>query len=237
MSVPPKRFYTSVAHVEGMTGWEIHLDGRRVRTPGQLSLSVPTELLAKAIATEWRGQGEVIRPVDMHLTRLANVSLDLTPSTRSGLADEVASYCGTDLTCYLADAPKALRERQEAAWGPLRSWAGEALGVVLSIAEGVMPYEQPSGSIAAARDHAETLDDFRLTGLTSACGLFGSALLALAVERGHMAAGEAFEASVIDALYQEERWGRDDEAAALRAAQRREAEAVGTWFRALQGSD
>lgn len=230
----PKRFYkTAEAVPAGEGGWTVQLDGRPLKTPARAELAVPREALAHAIASEWAGQGERLDIAAMHLTRLANVAIDRTPGSRAALADEVARYCETDLVCHLAEGPSDLRARQEAAWREIRDWAGRALGVLLVPVEGVIAAPQPAASLDAARNHAMSLDAFRLTGLGFGCGLFGSALLALAVEQGRLGADEAFARARIDEDYQAEQWGRDDEAEAAAAARRKEAEALGHWFAAL----
>lgn len=236
MSDTLKRFYKEAAAVElpDAGGWHVVLDGRTVRTPSGAVQAVPTRALAEAMAGEWACQGEQVEIAGMHLTRLANVAIDRTPATREGLAEEVVRYCETDLTCHLEDRQAGLRARQDAGWKPLRDWAGRALGVMLLPVEGLLAARQPDASLAAAHSHAETLDDFRLTGLAYGCGLFGSAVLALAVEQGEVSAMEAFELARLDEAWQAEHWGEDSEATAATAARRAEADALGIWFGALK---
>lgn len=234
----PRRFYktaTPVLQDEAAGRWSVTLDTRPLKTPSKADLAVPGEALAAAIAAEWAGQGEYIDPATMPLTRLANVAIDRTPLTREALAEEVAKYTETDLVCHLADGPTELRERQEAAWRPLRDWAGRSLNIMLVPVEGIMASPQPAASRQAAFDHALSLDDFRLTGLAWAAGLYGSAVLALAVERAEIDAETAFEHSRIDEAWQIEQWGEDAEAAAAAEARRRDARALGQLFRALSG--
>lgn len=233
-----KRFYTEagVAEAPDGAGWHTVLDGRNVRTPAGALQVVPTRALAEAIAGEWARQGERVEIAGMHLTRLANVAIDRTPATRDGLAAEVARYCETDLTCHLETLQPGLREWQEVAWRPLRDWAGRALRVFLVPVEGLIASPQPQDSLYAARTHAIGLDDFRLTGLVYGCGLYGSAILGLAVERGEISAEEAFERAQLEETWQAEHWGEDSEAAAVTAARRAEAEALGIWFGALRAA-
>ncbi|RIJ32982.1 ATPase [Henriciella mobilis] len=230
----PKRFYKAVSTSAQDGGWRIELDGRPVKTPAKAALVLPSEALAALVASEWDAQDEVINPAAMPLTRLANVAIDRTPDTRAELADEVAKYTGTDLVCHLADGPSELRERQEQHWRPLRDWAGRALGVMLLPVEGVIAMPQPEASMQAARDHALSLDDFRLTALVWSTALYGSAILALAVEQGEIDATSAFDLSRIDEDWQIEQWGEDEEAAAVTLARRRDALALGAWFDALR---
>ena len=229
----PKRFYkaASVAPHEG--GYAVELDGRSIKTPAKVMLTLPTEALAKAVADEWMAQGETLDLQGMTLTRLANVAIDRTPETRSDLAAELARYAGTDVTCYLADSPSELRARQEEAWKPWREWAGQELGVVLVPVVGLMASPQPQASLDAVHAYALSLDDFRLTALTWACSLLGSAVLALAVEKGVLSASDALKASVVDEDWQIEQWGADEEAMQVRAAREKDAAALQLWFEGL----
>ena len=229
----PKRFYKDAAAVRLNDGFSVELDGRAIKTPAKATLTLPTEKLAKAVAEEWAAQGETLDLQGMTLTRLANVALDRTPDTRADLAEELARYASTDVTCYLADSPAALRERQEAAWQPWREWAGKELGIVLVPVVGLMASPQPQASLDAVREHALRLDDFRLTALAWGCSLLVSAVLALAVERGALGARDAFAASCVDESWQIEQWGEDEEAMAVRAAREKDAGALQTWFEAL----
>lgn len=229
----PRRFYKEVSLEEAPGGWGVLLDGRSVKTPARAGLVVPTEALAKALAKEWDEQGEQIDIAAMHLTRLANVAIDRAEETRFEMADELARYCETDLICHIAAEPEALVAREEAIWRPVRDWAGETLGVFLVPVEGVIASPQPDASLEAARQHALSLDPFRLTGLMFACGLLGSALLALAVEQDALSADDAFEASRIDEAFQNEQWGEDQEAKEATDNRRTEIKALGRWFRGL----
>lgn len=229
----PKRFYKHAGITPQETGFAVELDGRAIKTPAKAPLVLPTEALATAIANEWAEQGETLDLQNMTLTRLANVALDRTPETRGELAEELSRYAGTDVTCYLADAPSALRDRQEQAWQPWREWAGRELNVVLVPVIGLMASPQPQASLDAVRDYALGLDDFRLTALTWGCSLLGSAVLALAVERSALQAREALQASWVDEDWQIEQWGEDEEAAAIRAGRLQEAGALQLWFDTL----
>lgn len=229
----PKRFYKTAAAERLGDAWTVALDGRTLKTPARNALAFPARGLAEAIAREWDAQGEHVDLLHLHLTRLANVAIDRTPEARDGMADEVARYCETDLTCHIAEEPEELVALEEGHWGPVRDWAADVLGVILVTTEGVRAVPQPDASLDAARDYALSLDDFRLTGLVYGCALFGSAVLAMAVCEGALPAEEAFDMSRIDEAWQAARWGEDEEAAAATEAKREEATALGQWFAGL----
>ncbi|WP_018996001.1 ATP12 family chaperone protein [Hirschia maritima] len=229
-----KKFYKQ-AGIEKLEdgNWTIVLDGRQLKTPAKNVLTLPSEELAEAVAGEWADQIEYIDVATMHITRLVNVAIDRTPLARDEMAAEVARYAETDLVSHLAEGPTVLRERQEAGWAPIRDWAAQELDVFLLPVEGVMASPQPTTSLEAARSHAAKLDDMRLTGLNFGLGLFGSAVLALAVEQGRIMSEEAFDLSRIDEVFQAEQWGEDDEAKQREAYNRHQALGLGVFFAAL----
>ncbi|MEM5516875.1 ATP12 family protein [Henriciella sp. AS95] len=229
----PKRFYKTATPTSVDGGWRIELDGRPLKTPAKQDFVLPSEALAQLIAEEWEGQGDAIDPETMPLTRLVNVALDRTPQAREDLAAEIAKYAETDLVCHLAESPVGLRERQDAGWKPLREWAGKKLDIVLVPVEGIIASPQPQSSLQAAFDHALSRDDLTLTGLTWACGLLGSCVLAYALLEDRVDAGTAFALSRIDEDWQIEHWGEDAEAKDAANARQRDAEALGAFFRAL----
>ena len=95
----------------------------------------------------------------------------------------------------------------------------------------------PGASFARAAERVEALaaglDDFRLTGLAFAAPLFGSAVLALALQRGRIDGEGAWAASRVDEVFQESRWGVDAEAAERAERLRQESVLLERWFAAL----
>lgn len=213
----------------------IALDGRSVKTPARALLRLPTEALAQEVAEEWAEQTTHINLIGMHLTRLANVAIDRTPEMREEMAEEVARYCETDLLCHIAEEPIELAALEEARWTPVLEWAGEKLGVILMTTEGIIAAPQPGASLQAARNYALGLDDFRLTALVFACGVYGSAVLAMALVEGALTAESAFLLSRVDEDWQAQKWGQDEEAKTAADAKEIESDAIGRWLDGLEG--
>jgi chaperone required for assembly of F1-ATPase len=231
----PRRFYETVTAAPAPGGgWQVLLDGRSLKTPARSLIRLPAEALARAVAAEWSAQEGRIDLAVMALTRLANVALDRTPELREEMAEEILRYCETDLLCHIAEDPYELALLEEARWSPVRDWAAETLGVDLITTEGIVAVPQPPASLDAARAYALGLDDFRLTGLVYACGLFGSALLAMATVEGALDAASAFTLSRLDEDWQADRWGEDEEARAIAETKREDAKALGQWLDGLR---
>ena len=142
----PKRFYKEVS-VEAKTlhgaargvAWRLLLDGRPVKTPGKVSLAVPSATLAEAIAKEWRAQDEFIDPEDMPITKIINSAIDGVAGQEEEVVANIMAFAGSDLVCYRAEGPAELVVRQAEAWDPVLRWAQDVLGAHFVLAEGVMP--------------------------------------------------------------------------------------------------
>lgn len=230
----PKRFYkaVTVAPAEG-GGFAVLLDGRQPRTPNGAKLVLPTEALAELIAEEWTAQGGVIAFADMPATRLAFTAIDRIEQAREAIAEETARYAASDLVCYFAEGPASLAAEEEARWGPLLDWARADLGLDFTRATGIVHQPQPEATVRAVKALAGALDAFALAGLAHAAGLYGSAILALAAQRGRLTGPEAFDLSRLDEAFQEARWGVDAEAAERTARLAADAATLERWFRAL----
>ena len=133
---------------------------------------------------------------------------------------------GTDLLCYRASSPQSLAERQARTWQPWLDWAERQYDARLVPAAGVIPAEQDPVALRALRTAIERLDDWRLVGLHAAVTTTGSLVLGLAIERGALAAAAAFDAALLDELFEIEQWGEDAEQSARHARLRADLEAA-----------
>jgi len=231
----PHRFYKEVATPAGEAGFSVTLDGRVAKSPAGRPLSLPNLGLAQAVAAEWAAQGATIDRAGMIMTRLAFTAIDRTPAAREAMAAEAARYASSDVLCYRAEHPEALVAHEAVEWDPWLVWADHELGVRLRAVHGVGHRPQPPEALARVNALAAGLDDMALTGLLHAAGLYGSAVLAFAVQRGALGGEAAFEISRLDERFQIERWGLDAEAEARIAYDRADARMLDAWFKGLAG--
>jgi chaperone required for assembly of F1-ATPase len=211
----PRRFYATATTAAEAGGYAVRLDDKPIRTPARRVLAAPTLALAEAIAAEWQAQQDVIDPAKMPLTRLANAIIDGVADAPLPVADEIAKYLASDLVFYRAGAPPGLVERQAHHWDPILDWARHALGADFKLGEGVVHVAQPQAALAAART-AIPEEPWRLGAVHSITTLTGSALLALAMARGALAADAAWAAAHVDEDWNMAQWGRDEMAMARR---------------------
>lgn len=223
----PKRFYKDVSTQEGEGGFAVLLDGRPVRTPSRRLLAVPTVRLAERLAGEWAAQADTINPMTMPLTRLVNTALDGVSEAAEAVFEDALRYAGSDVLCYRAGAPETLVRLQGEAWDPWLDWMASTSGARFVLAEGVMHVDQPTSAIHATavllrRHH----DPLRLAALHVVTTMTGSVILALALADGAADAETVWQAAHVDEDFNISQWGEDHEAAARRAARRKEFDAA-----------
>lgn len=216
----PKRFWKQAEVVTVEQGFSVTLDGRDLKTPAKTPFWVPTAALATEVAAEWQAQIHKVRPETMPFTRTANSALDKVTPQFGAVADMLASYGGSDLLCYRAEAPQELVARQAAGWDPLLVWAGTEFDAHLTQTTGIMPVDQTAESQAPLRKAVHALNAFQLAAFHDLVAITGSLVLALAVARGKLTADAAFDVSRIDEHWQVELWGVDEEAAESEAVKR-----------------
>jgi chaperone required for assembly of F1-ATPase len=231
---PPKRFYKTVSVEQTVDGPGVFLDGKAIKTPAGAALILPNEALADMLAREWDAQATHIEMAKMPATRLAFTAIDFVGGARDATAAEIGRYAGADAVCYFADGPDALVERQVSRWGPVIEWAEQTLGVEFVRVTGIRHQDQPAATLLKLARRAEEEDDFGLVALAHATALFGSAIVAFALHAGELDGPAALDLSRLDEVFQQERWGVDEEAAERAANLLVEAVMLERWFGALR---
>lgn len=216
-----RRFWKDVAVIAD-GGFQIALDGRRVKTPARADLVLPSAALAEAIAEEWRAAAQQVDLRAMPLTGLANAAIDRIGPDSERFAAGLAKYGETDLLCYRAEAPAALVERQAAEWDPLLAWARRRYDIDFCITASTIYRPQPPATVERLAHAVVALDAFRLAGLSPMVTIGGSLVATLAVLEKAVTAEEAWQAVNLDERWQSEQWGTDPEAEAALEIRRRE---------------
>ncbi|MGQ0588352.1 MAG: ATP12 family chaperone protein [Sphingosinicella sp.] len=217
-----RRFYkAATATGDG----RILLDGKPVRTPSRADLAAPTPELAAAIAAEWDAQGETIDPRTMPMTGLANAAIDRIAPDTDAYARGLAVFGESDLLCYRAEGPAKLAARQAERWDPILAWARRRYDVDFVIAPGIVHRRQPRDTVDQLTQAVLARDAFALAGLSPLVTVGGSLIVALALAEGAIDLDTAWEAAMLDELWQIEQWGDDEEAVRALAARRHDFEA------------
>ena len=208
-----KRFWKVTSVIADERGYAISLDEREVKTPMGLPFIVKTETLASVIRKEWDDQVEHIDPNSMPIYKFAVTSLDRVSTQRSAVVDELSAYGANDLLCYREDRDPKLAEYQDQVWQPFLDWAAEMFSVNFVVFKGIMPGDQDQESISKLRDAVDRFDDYQLSGLHTLVTVSGSLVLGLAAAYNQAPLDDIIKASFLDDLWQQDKWGYDEEVA------------------------
>ena len=209
-----KRFWSDVFVRVAEGGYEVLLDARVLKTPGKVSLVLPTQALAEAVAEEWSKVEGALKPHLMPMTRLANTAIEKVAPLRDEVVAEVLRYGGSDLLCYRAEGPAKLIARENEVWDPLLHWAAEVLGAELTVTAGIIAVEQPQLAMERLREVVRGFDNFALTAIYEMTAISGSLVIALAAAHDHDPEA-LWSAARLQEHVQSEQWGVDEEAAEL----------------------
>jgi chaperone required for assembly of F1-ATPase len=215
-----KRFWTdatqALADQYDQTGYMILLDGKPMRLPGGVVLSIPSAGLAEAVAEEWQaaggGKGGEFSAEDTPLTRLAGTAQTRIAPAPGPTVEALARYAASDLLCYRATGPDALVHRQARAWQPWLDWAALTYDAPLKVTAGVVHIPQSRHSLNALHVAVAAFDPLVLAGLGILVPALGSLILGLAVADGQLDAADAHRLGALDELFQAELWGQDNAA-------------------------
>ncbi|MDW3096778.1 MAG: ATP12 family protein [Alphaproteobacteria bacterium] len=228
-----KRFYKVAASAKRDDGFAIILDDRELKTPGRTAVRVPNAELGEAVAAEWEAQASHIDPSTMPRTRIVTTAIDRVSLDNGPAIDEIVGYAGTDLVCYRADDPEELVALQGQAWDPLLEWFAGATGTRLKATSGIIHVQQDDDALRQVGLLLNEVDPISLTALHTLVTLSGSAVIGLAMLKGHLDAKDAYAASRVDETFQINKWGEDEEAAERAAFHKVEFDAAAEVLRLL----
>lgn len=214
----PKKFFKLAEHAEteSQDGYVINLDGRPLKTPFKNLLTLPTEKLAKAVASEWNALGELINPDHLPLTKTANSAIEKTAPNMPHVVAEMVRFGETDLLCYQQNDPQGLQKLQELHWNPIILWAENLWNVEYKVTYGISHVAQDVKILAQYEADINALTAHQLSALyllTTSCG---SLLIALAYQANILTKDGVIKAAFVDEDWQVSKWGEDEEAQQIR---------------------
>jgi len=212
-----KRFYHDVTVSEAGNGFGVQLDGRAIKTVSARPQVVPTRALAEVLAQEWAEQGAEIDPARFLFRDMADYAIDVVSPDSAAAIDSLLPYAATDTLCYRAEPDEAFAARQRLMWEPLLADAETRLGVRFVRISGVMHKPQPRETLIRLREELATLDAYALAALRNTAGLAASLVIGLAALDPQADIDALWDAANLEEDWQVELWGKDWEAAELRA--------------------
>ena len=208
-----KRLYTDVGLVEDKTGFGIALDGRRLKTPAGVELSVPTKALALEILGEWERVDEQVEPSQMPYFSASATVIDRVFSQMPALQAELVDYAQAELICYRAPKDDTeLTAFQCQHWDKWLDWMQQHHNIVFQCTDGIMPICQSRDTVQKCRALIDQFDGWHLSCLYRATQLSSSFVLSYGFLQNQLDAEGLFEAGCLEELFQNRKWGLDSEA-------------------------
>ena len=230
----PKRLYKDVSVIDINEGYGIALDGVILKTPAASVLYTECLPLIEEVAMEWKSQRIEIDIQSLPLFRFLVSSIDEVGPKREEVNRKTLQFGATDLLCYRAEDPPELKNRQEKKWQPIINWVEEEFNISFIVTNGISPITQSPESLSAMGDDLAMLTDLEMTGVSSFVMATGSLIVGLALKAEVITPDTAADISILDEVYQMERWGKDKNVTDRHDQIRKEISLAYRLFRILQ---
>ena len=217
-----KRFYKDVTIQQADGGWQVTLDGRALKTQGGRPQIVSSHALAKALAAEWDAQGEEIDPASFTFRDLTDYALDIVAPDPAAMAETLVKYAETDTLCYRAEPDDALFAQQEEEWEPLLASVEKRENIRFTRVSGIMHQAQPDATLETLRESLQSYDPITLAALQTLASLATSFCIGMEALQSGADPERLWRAANLEELWQEELWGKDEEARERRSIRKAE---------------
>ncbi|XP_074605393.1 ATP synthase mitochondrial F1 complex assembly factor 2 homolog l(2)k14505 [Brevipalpus obovatus] len=208
-SAAKKRFYKDVSIIESENnGYEICLDGRRLKTPQNRIVQIPSYHLALMISNEWKCQDDTVKSHEMHLTNLVNSAIDnpLNLSSKD-LANEALEFLKSDTLCFRLREPPDLYNLQSERWDTIIQWLKNRYQCDVPLTDDVFLAPIPDATLNILLRHLLSYNDWSLFGILSLAECLKSLILTLALLDRHISVETAVSLSRLEIEYQTRIWG------------------------------
>lgn len=199
--------YSSIQVAENATGYEILIDGRKLRVPRTSDvLKIQSQDVAEMVALEWAGQKTrdlaKIQKHTLYMTQLCYSEQELSQTTdKEELVDNLLKYLQTDTCLFrspfsedesLDGSPSIkLCEMQNEQWDPIKEWFQNRFEVQLETAAGFRLPIVPTETYEKLHSHLNSYDVGVLIVIEKMCLALKSMMLTVMVIERKVSVEEA----------------------------------------------
>ncbi|MBE6458719.1 MAG: hypothetical protein IJW72_00460 [Alphaproteobacteria bacterium] len=140
---------------------------------------------------------------------------------RTEIIDKLMKYTATDMLLFWGTDRELIAEQQKY-WEPLLKWAEKEFDGNFKKTHGLDVSEENLQSGYRLKAFLERLSDRELAAYYLAALNMRSVLLAAALVKKQITAEQAYGAAYLEQLFQEKKWGKDEDAAAKLAERKKE---------------
>lgn len=153
-------------------------------------------------------------------TQLEQAAADVK-KYRPEIIDKLMKYTATDMLLFWGTDRELIAEQQKH-WEPLIKWAEKEFDGKFNKTHGFDVNEENQESGYRLKAFLESLSDRELAAYYLAALNMRSVLLAAALVKKRITAEQAYQAAYLEQLFQENKWGKDEDAAAKLAERKKE---------------
>ena len=209
MDFKAKKFWRKVSLNKEKNLGIILLDDQELKTPKNKKLNLPYYLSQK-VFDEWNEVQDEINPSLMPFYSYSVTAVDKIMNQRFDVIETLKSILSMDTLLYRSGNDSELSKLQEKEWQPLVKWLDENFNCKLIINYELKPLNQKESELLKCINLINQLDHFSLSGFSHLVSISGSFILGLSFYFKKINSHKLYELSLLEELFQSNKWGSDD---------------------------
>ena len=209
MDFKAKKFWRKVSLNKEKNLGIILLDDQELKTPKNKKLNLPYYLSQK-VFDEWNEVQDEINPSLMPFYSYSVTAVDKIMNQRYDVIETLKSILSMDTLLYRSGNDSELSKLQEKEWQPLVKWLDENFNCKLIINYELKPLNQKEAELLKCINLINQLDHFSLSGFSHLVSISGSFILGLSFYFKKINSHKLYELSLLEELFQSNKWGSDD---------------------------
>ena len=209
MDFKAKKFWRKVSLNKEKNLGVILLDDLELKTPNNKKLNLPYYLSQK-VFDEWNEVQDEINPSLMPFYSYSVTAVDKIMNQRFDVIETLKSILSMDTLLYRSGNDSELSKLQEKEWQPLVKWLDENFNCKLIINYELKPLNQKESELLKCINLINQLDHFSLSGFSHLVSISGSFILGLSFYFKKINSHKLYELSLLEELFQSNKWGSDD---------------------------
>ena len=209
MDFKAKKFWRKVSLNKEKNLGVILLDDQELKTPKNKKLNLPYYLSQK-VFDEWNEVQDEINPSLMPFYSYSVTAVDRIINQRNDVIKTLKSILSMDTLLYRSGNDSELSKLQEKEWQPLVKWLDVNFNCKLIINNELKPLNQKESELLKCINLINQLDHFSLSGFSHLVSISGSFILGLSFYFKKINSHKLYELSLLEELFQSNKWGSHD---------------------------
>ena len=188
------------------------INNKSLKTPDGNIIELPSMKLAKILLKDYESSFKskplnIVRPI-----KITNTAIDKIKPNNIFYINEITDNLNNDMICYFANSPVELVDLQNKDWLPLINYMKSSYNIELIYTSKLFSINQKPDSLLKLKNILNEINIFKLSAIYTLSQITKSIIISLALVNNKISAKKAFENSNLEELYQNSKWGKDEEA-------------------------